>query len=615
MLTVANTRRIHALERSLAACLCALVLAFAGVARAQPTEPQPPAPPTAPVPAEPPPAAAPAPPPAAEAKEYTPEQRQEALGHFKKGLALLEERAFAPALAEFMISRSIFPTAIATRNAAAMLRALQRYDEAVEMFETLLREFNVPPGEEEGQRGWAQKQVSELRGLVGTVDVFGAEPGAAIVVSGEAKGEYPPVQPIRVPAGTHVVRVFKEGFEPYETRIDVAGGQTASVQAKLRKLADSGRLRVSERSGKSLEVLVDGVTMGKTPWEGVLGVGDHMVVLRGEGKLGTQPAAAAVKSQQTTQLALSAEDLDATLRVDPTPPGASVAVDGVTVGNGVWLGRMRIGKHTVEVRSDGFLTATKEMTLARGQRENLAIELERDEDAPVWRVPPKWVVDVSAGLAVVPSFGGDIGAACESGCQRSIGLGATGSVSASYELGSGLGFGLELGYLFAWQEVRGRKAALLPHGFATPNSGEATDSLRLSAFLGGLNIGYHFEGDVPVALRLGAGALVGQLRDERVGAFLTQDGSGVATYPVVDFQRATYFYVDPQVRVGFRFEEHFELSAFVQALLLVGIEVPKWDSSLELAAGSDGIGTYPEESLLGSFIVAVTPGLNFRGDF
>src|SRR5262249_57695196 len=101
-------------------------------------------------------------------------------------------------------------------------------------------------------------------------------------------------------AGTHLVRIFKEGFEPFETRVDVAGGQTAKVTAKLRVLKDSGRLKVTERGGRAIDVVVDNVVVGKTPWEGLLGVGNHTVVLRGEGKLGTQPVAAAAKSPPVT---------------------------------------------------------------------------------------------------------------------------------------------------------------------------------------------------------------------------------------------------------------------------------------------------------------------------
>ncbi len=555
-------------------------------------------------------------PPASAAEEDEPpavskETKQEARRHFLRGLALLRQKAWAPALAEFKLSRALYPTRVATNNAAIALTELQRYDEALDMFETLLRDFKVA----EQERGLAQREIAQLRELVGTIDVTGSEPGASIVIGSVDRGEYPPVKPLRVAAGNHVVRVFKEGFEPFETHVDVAGGQTVTVKAELKQLKESGRLRVTERTGKIVGVVVDSVVVGQTPWEGRLGVGSHMVMLRGAGKLGSQPAAAEVKSQQLTQLALLAEALEAQLRINPTPPGASVWIDSVEVGNGVWLGRLKTGPHQVEVKAEGFLSETREVTLQKGERPVLDISLEQDEEAPMWRLPSKWTADVSGALVVVPTFGGDVAGGCSDGCERSVGLGGMALVHGSYELGSGLGFGLELGYLMAAQDVTDRESSLMPIGMSTATGGTADDSLRLQGFMAGATIGYHLGDGYPVVFRLGAGVLYGELRDERSGTYQAQNGGSFDAYPVADFASATYLYLDPGVRAGVRFAEHFELTAGVQALMLIAIAAPTWDDSTELGAGADGIGTYPDEQTLGDFVLGVAPGVNLRYDY
>lgn len=539
------------------------------------------------------------------------ETKEQARQHFVRGLGLLREQAWSPALAEFLRSRALYPTRVATNNAAIALRRLERYDEAIEMYETLLRDFEVSTAEREA----AQKAIAELRQRVGTIDITGAEPGAAIVISSEDRGEFPPIQPIRVPAGNHVVRVYKEGYEPFETRVDVAGGQTVTVEARLERLRDSGRLRVIERTGKTVDVVVDNVVVGQTPWEGRLAVGPHTVRLRGEGKIGSQPAAAPVKSEELTQLTLLAEPLEAQLRVDPTPPGASVWINSVNVGRGVWLGRLKTGQHEIAVKAEGFLTDTREVKLQPGVREVLDVDLERDEDAPMWRIPPKWTVDVGGSFLVVPTFGGAIAGECTGDCDRSIGLGAMALAHGSYELGSGLGFGLELGYLLAGQDVTGRQAELVPNGLAVADQGRMDHALRLQGFMAGATIGYHLGEAYPVVLRLGAGVLLGELRDERSGTFAARDGSSFSTAPAVDFPSATYVYLDPGVRAGVRFADSFELTAGVQALLLIAVAPPKWDTSIEVDAGSDGIGTYPDEQLTGTFVAGIAPGLNLRHEF
>src|SRR5262249_27673080 len=152
----------------------------------------------------------------------------------------------------------------------------ERFDESLDMFEGVLRDFvGIPAPEKEA----AQKAVAELRALVGTLDIDGSVPGATIVVDGKNRADYPLIDPLRVGAGSHTLRVFKAGFEPFESRVDVAGGQIVRVTAALKPLRASGRLRVSENDGKRLEVLVDGALVGVTPWDGVLSLGPHAVVL------------------------------------------------------------------------------------------------------------------------------------------------------------------------------------------------------------------------------------------------------------------------------------------------------------------------------------------------
>lgn len=596
----------------LATLLASLILLSCATALAQAEDEDEPAPETPKA------SPAPAPAPAAgvddEPPQATQEEKERARFHFRKGIKLLTEEAWAPALAEFLRSRELYATRVATNNAAVSLRKLQRYDEALDMYETLLRDFTVPADE----RAAAQKEIADLRGLVGTLDIVGAEPGANIVISSVDRGEYPPVKPIRVPAGKHVIRIYKQGFEPYQTAVDVAGGQIVSVEATMAELTSSGRLRVTERSAKVVNVLVDNVVVGKTPWEGVIGVGDHNVALRGAGKVGSQPATASVKSQELTTLALLAEDLNAQLRIDPTPAGAVVSIDGVDVGSGVWLGRLKSGSHKIEARMDGFLTVEQTVNLSDGQRELIAPELERDDDAPMWRKPSKWTFDVGGGFVVMPSLGGDLAESCDGDCAPGTGLGGLALVHASYEFGSGLGIGLEVGYLVTTQTYEDRPTQLAPNGLPDSNGGAVTDNLRMQGFLAGAALGYHIGEQYPVVLRLGAGVMVGEVRDERIGSFNVPEergGGNYGTFPVVDFQSATYFYLDPGIRAGVLLGENWELTGSVQAIMLIALSQPKFDNTLQVAASTEGIGTYMDESVVGSFVLGIVPGANLRYHF
>lgn len=304
-------------------------------------------------------------------------RKEEARAHFDRGITLFEEGAWDPALAEFTRSRQLYPTRAATKNAALCLRKLQRFDEAQDAFETLLKEFPNLPADD---RETAERELRELSALVGRIELRGGEPGSTVVVDTRSRGTLP-LAHVRVGAGTHVVRVVKEGFVPFEGQVTVAGGQTTAVDVRLAPLMQGGRLRVNEQSGKAVSVLVDNVVVGVTPWEGTLPVGDHTVVLDGEGNLGTQPASAPVKLNQMTALTLSVEELGARLRIEPSPSIANIAIDGVVVGRGVWEGKLRAGGHRVELASSGYFSLTRDVSVDAGARRVVPLALERDPSA------------------------------------------------------------------------------------------------------------------------------------------------------------------------------------------------------------------------------------------
>ncbi|KYG03022.1 hypothetical protein BE21_53705 [Sorangium cellulosum] len=571
-----------------------------------------------------------------ETEEVTPsdEQKEQARWHFEKGLALEAQQAWAAAAAEFKISRRLYPTRNATFLAARCLKRLQRYDEALELYEAFLREFSNAEADDKAD---AQASVDELRALVGTLDITGAKPGAAIVVDGVDRGDYPPVNPIRVGAGIHTVRILKEGYAPFETRVEVAGGRTEPVPVKLLAVADSGRLKITEQSGLRLDVLVDGDVVGQTPWEGSRPAGQHVVMLRGEKNLGTGPAAAPVKVGQLTTLSLRAEELEATLSVAPTPAWATVIIDGVPMGRGTWEVALRAGAHRVEVREDGFKPFTRQLNLARGQQEKIALALARDEDAARWQKPSKITFDASAGFALAPLSAADVSGMCDGSCKPLVGLGGVGLFHAGYELGNGWGLSGTLGYIFAYQKTAGREATITPFSrnasavaFA-PAQGTATDRLRLGGFTAGLAGSFHTGERLPLPLlfRLGVGAMLGSVRDRRtlgVSETTVTDAGVVHVHRAEDTAAAYYVYVAPEVRAGVRLGERIELSAGVQGLLLIDASRPRFDDQQEVgvvhqmeagnpSTNKDGIGIYPADRITDAAVVLLVPSIGARYAF
>lgn len=546
------------------------------------------------------------------------QKKAEAKAHFEKARQLSGEGAWAAALAEFLASRELYPTSGNTLGAASSLRKLQRFDEALDMFELLLRDHAASLSSE--VRTAAQREIVELRGLVGTIEIEQAEIGAAITVDGRARGEYPAPSPLRVAAGSHVVRVTREGFETFESRVDVAGNGTARVTAKLRPLVASGRVRVVEQGGGALDVLVDGVEAGRTPWEGALAPGEHVILLRGEGELGTAPVSVTVKANETARLTLSAERLSSHVRIEPEPITASIAVDAVAVGQGTWEGRLRAGAHRIEVAAPGFVTAVREIRLKDGERITTRVPLARDESSPFWKKPPppsRFLAEVTGSVPILPSFGGGITSGCTGTCATSPGLGALVTVRGGYELPSGFGFGLSAGFFFAEQSVKGREATLQPVGIEGEATGTLDHTLAIRrGLLFGPWLGFSYGERFPFHVRVAGGPLFAWVGETRQGTLQpVREGSEYPVGPLSVSELTTFIQVSPDVRIGYRITPKLEISAGVDVLVLIPLSAPAWDGARAVNAGADGIGTFPADRFLGSVLFGVAPGLGARYDF
>jgi len=535
-------------------------------------------------------------------------KKEEAKARFEKGMTLFDRKAWDPALAEFLESRAAYPTRSNTQNAAICLRNLNRFDEALEMFEVLLHDF---PNLSAQERAAVDKEIKELESLVGTVELRGGETGAQISVDGREHGVLPSA-PIRVSAGSHSVRVYKEGFAPFEKRIEVAGRQQLVVDVKFESIGQAGRLSITEDSGKLADVVVDNIVVGKTPWQGLIAVGDHVVFLRGEGNLGTQPASATVRINQVTPIVLALEPLECAMRVEPTPNGATVAIDGVQVGSGLWDGRLRKGRHRVEVGQNGFLPQERFIELAPQKSERLVVTLERDPNSPLWRVQkgPRIYIELAPSFPFGLVLGGDV---ADSG-SASFPIGVNGRVHAGYELPSGLGFGLDAGYLYIARKIEGRDEVLTPVG-KPPVAGTVADRVSLRGLVIGGSAQLHSGEKIPLTFRLGVGALLANAADRRSGDF-SDGGATVSVATTRTTSDLVYLYVAPEARIGYRIASGVEINAGVDVMLMVGLGNAKWDTAQGVVLGKQGLATYDaDKSYFGGTLLLVNPGVGARFDF
>lgn len=150
---------------------------------------------------------------------------------FNEGLTLMAARDFTRALYRFKRSFELSPKYDAAMNAALCLKELKRYDEALELSETLITRFSSSLTEADRRAIIASIKYFLIK--VGSLEILGNE-GARVSIDGRDHGVLPLDGPVHLMPGERKVRVAKAGFDPFETTRDITAGEGAIINVALK---------------------------------------------------------------------------------------------------------------------------------------------------------------------------------------------------------------------------------------------------------------------------------------------------------------------------------------------------------------------------------------------
>lgn len=282
---------------------------------------------------------------------------------FRRGVALLNAGDFEGALDFFLRSRAFVPSSPNTKNAAICLERLGRDDEALSMYEELLRAFGAELNRAEQDA--LEAVLHALGQKVGSIQIA-ANVDGQVIVDGRDRGRLPLIGPIRVLGPRHVVQIAKEGYAPFEMVVDVGPGALVAVDARLRLLAGLGLLRVEAPGGGgggAADVFIDGRRVGTAPWEGVIPPGKHLVWTR-RGSRGSAPVAIVAVQGQTALARMAESALGPPMRIEASPSTAEISLDGTTLGSRAWEGRLPVGLHQVSVAEAGYVAEARSLMVS-----------------------------------------------------------------------------------------------------------------------------------------------------------------------------------------------------------------------------------------------------------
>ena len=238
------------LRAAIAALCCAITLAPAAVASAQPAAALPPA--TAP------------------ADTYK--------LHMENGVKLFEDRNYDAARAEFRAAYEARPRANPLINIALAHKAEFNYPKAIEALETALAKHQDTMSA--GDIKAAEGELKDMRALLARVQLVVTPANASLTIDGEALPATALAQPISLGPGTHKIAASAEGFATIEQRFTVASGESTEITLKL--VADQGTILI-EAPDPRMTIAVDQHVVGAGTWKGLLTPGSHLVQIVGPG--------------------------------------------------------------------------------------------------------------------------------------------------------------------------------------------------------------------------------------------------------------------------------------------------------------------------------------------
>lgn len=207
------------------------------------------------------------------------------------------------------------------------------------------RKFRLAPGK-------PLKLNIELRPAFGSIRITAKRvKDAEVFVDGDGLGTTP-IELKRIVSGLHTIRVVKEGYKPFKTKVNIRDGKETLVAAVLKPYF--GTLVITSKPPVA-NVIIDGKPRGKTPMSIKLEPGEHDVVVAGLDEAhGKVERMVKIRLRKKHKLNVRLSVKTGSLMVDTIPFAAKIELDGKVRGRApLSLKRVPIGTHVIVARLEG----------------------------------------------------------------------------------------------------------------------------------------------------------------------------------------------------------------------------------------------------------------------
>ena len=201
----------------------------------------------------------------------------------------------------------------------------------------------------------------DLKPAFGWLDVEVSPVGATVMIDSEVKGSSP--CKIKLESGNYFMQLLSEGYIAYGENISITDGETKPVRTALK--ANFAQITIQAPYPHS-EIWLRGEKVATGRWSGRLNAGTYAVESRTEGYEPCKENISVTAEDSRTFTLQMPTPIYSMLKINTTPFGAEVKLDGKVVGKTPWQSNeVLAGRHTLEISKEGYETHSETLTLVR----------------------------------------------------------------------------------------------------------------------------------------------------------------------------------------------------------------------------------------------------------
>jgi hypothetical protein len=213
-----------------------------------------------------------------------------------------------------------------------------------------------------------------------------------------------PGVPLVLEPGLHALKVEKPNFEAYTKDINAVASQEAALVVELQPWVNTGQVRVSDKGGQQLNVFVDGIQVGTTPWQGELPAGHHVIEGKNE-RAKAEPRTIDLPRRAVVDIVLDSVVHYERLIINSPVRGASATLDGQLIQL-PYDQMVLVGEHQLRVTAPGHDTLEKTLNVEANKPVSEQVTLtgaRLDEmDLERQKEPEPFRVGALVGLVSIP---------------------------------------------------------------------------------------------------------------------------------------------------------------------------------------------------------------------